>query len=215
MSVAALPWLALLLLGAGHGVNPAMGWLFAVARGLQERRGSAVWRTLLPLALGHALAIAVTVAAALAVGRAMPTGWTPWLVAATLFGFGCYRLVAHRHPSAGGMRVGAWALVGWSFLIASAHGAGLMVLPFVLPDASPGGEHAGHMGALASPAGREQLAGIAAALIHTAGYLLVTGVVAAVVYRKLGLRMLRSAWINLDLVWALALIATALLTPLL
>lgn len=210
--VSSLPWLALLLLGAGHGVNPAMGWLFAVARGLQERRGSAVWRTLLPLAAGHALAIAVAVAVALAIGRSVPAGWLPWMVAAALFGFGCYRLVPHRHPSAGGMRVGARALVLWSFLVATAHGAGLMVLPFVLRDAPvPSGAHAGHAAGLAG----DQLAGLAAAMIHTAGYLLVTGVVAAVVYHRLGLRLLRSAWINLDLVWAVALIATAVLTPLL
>jgi hypothetical protein len=209
-----LPWLALLLLGAGHGVNPAMGWLFAVARGLQERRGSAVWRTLLPLALGHALAISATVMIALAIGRAIPATWVPWMVSGTLLCFGCYRLVRQRHPSAGGMRVGALALVAWSFLVASAHGAGLMLLPFLLRDAAPASPHDAHLAGLA-PGAAEQLTGLAAAMIHTTGYLLVTGAIAAVVYRKLGLRLLRSAWINLDLVWAVALIVTAVLTPLL
>lgn len=216
--------LALLGLGALHGVNPAMGWLFAVALGLQEKRGRAVWRALAPLAVGHAAAIGVVVALAVALGGLLPLDLVRWLVAGSLFGLGVYRLFRHRHPRYGGMRVGARQLAVWSFLMATAHGAGLMVLPFVLggPGAAGAAEarvvrgHAAHaaVGPMTAGIASEQLAGVLMTLVHTAGYLLVTGLVAVVVYEKVGLRLLRRAWINLDLVWSTALVATAVATVL-
>lgn len=216
--IASLPWIALLALGAVHGINPAMGWLFAVGLGLQERDRGRVWGALGPLALGHGLAVAATVAVAAAVGLVIPPSVLKWIVAVLLAGFGVAHLVRHRHPRAGGMRVDWRELTTWSFLMASAHGAGLMVLPFVL-DATVAGA-AGGAGAAAAhgtmpvaglPA--EPLAGLAASAVHTGGYLLVAGLVAVIVYEWLGLRLLRSAWINLDVLWAGALIATAALTP--
>ena len=208
----------LLLLGGAHGLNPAMGWLFAVSLGLQEGSGRAVWQALVPLAVGHALAIGATLVAAAVLGMALPLKWIRWIAAAALLGFGLWHLVRHRHPRWGGMRVGARDLAIWSFIMASAHGAGLMALPFVLGpsaerDAVQAG-HTGHLGGLVTPgpAGGDPV-GLLAAMFHTSGYLLVTGVVAVVVYYKLGLRLLRTAWINLDLIWALALILTALVTP--
>ena len=214
-----LPWIALLALGAVHGINPAMGWLFAVALGLQERDRRVVWGALGPLALGHAAAIAVALLAAAVLGLVIPLSALKWLVAALLAGLGIAQLLRHRHPRRGGMRMGPKDLAVWSFLMASAHGAGLMALPFLLGAGPEGAEHAAghaHHGTV-SLAGlpQEQLVGIAATVVHTAGYLLVTGIVAVVVYEKLGLRLLRKAWINLDLLWAGALIATAALTPLL
>lgn len=217
-----LPWAALLALGAVHGVNPAMGWLFAVALGLQEEDRRRVWTALAPLALGHALAVAAAVAAAALLGRLVPLRVLKWAVAATLLAFGVAHLIRHRHPARGGMRVDWKDLTLWSFLVASAHGAGLMVVPFVLDataDGAPGGAGAGAAEDLSSGAPplaglpQEPLAGLAATLLHTGAYLLVTGLLAVVVYEKLGLRLLRSAWINLDLLWAGALIATAVLTP--
>lgn len=210
---------SLLALGALHGVNPAMGWLFAVALGLQERNGRAVWRALPPLALGHALAIAVVVAAVVLLGVAIPPRALRWGVAATLLAFGGYRLARHRHPRYGGMRVGPRELTVWSFLMASAHGAALMVLPFVIADpggtggAQPMDMHGGHA-VLAAGILPGQVAGLTVTLVHTAAYLLVTGAMAALFYRKLGLRVLRTAWINLDLVWSAALVVTALATAL-
>ena len=109
-----------------------MGWLFAVGRGLQERDRRAVWRALGPLAVGHALAIAVAVLLAIALGQMLPLRWLRWIVAAALLAVGVDGLVRHRHVRLGGMRVSARELATWSFLMASAHGAGLMVLPFVL-----------------------------------------------------------------------------------
>jgi hypothetical protein len=214
--------LVLLALGAAHGVNPAMGWLFAVALGLQEQRRGAVWGALMPLAAGHALAIAAALLAAALLGLVLPVAALKWIAAATLLGFGVLHLSRHRHPRYGGMRVGAKDLTIWSFLMASAHGAGLMAVPFLLAAAPPHGAHAhgadasahaGHFAAAALPAG-DPLA-LLAVLVHTAGYLLVTAVLAALVYEKLGLRLLRTAWLNLNLIWAVALILTALLTPLL
>lgn len=220
--ITSLPWVALLALGAVHGINPAMGWLFAVGLGLQEEDRSEVWGALPPLALGHALAVAASVAGAAALGLLVPLAALKWIVAAILAAFGVAHLLRHRHPGRGGMRVGWTDLTIWSFLVASAHGAGIMVLPFVL-DVTVGGGNGPVAGGSAGAAGhaagplaglpQEPLAGAAATLVHTGGYLLVTGVVAVIVYEKLGLRLLRSAWINLDLLWAGALVATAVLTP--
>ena len=210
----AISWPAFLLLGAGHGINPGMGWLFAVALGLQERRGRAVWRALPPLALGHALAVGAVVAVAALVGLVVPATTLRWLVAAILLTVGVWRLRRSRHPRYGGMRAGARDLTIWSFLMASAHGAGLMVLPFVVgangAADDPHTLHATHAShAALVPA--EALAGLLATAVHTAGYLLVTGILALLVYRYFGLRLLRRAWINLDAIWAGALIATAVL----
>lgn len=191
-----------------------MGWLFAVALGMQEEERGAVWRALGPMALGHALAIAAAIAAAALVGLVIPLSTLKWIVAGLLVAFGVSQLVRHRHPRGSGMRVGGKELTVWSFLMATAHGAGLMVLPFVLgPTADPvaGSTTPGAASLAGLPA--EPVVGIAATLLHTAGYLFVTGLVAAIVYEKVGLRFLRSAWINLDLLWALALIATAAVTP--
>lgn len=213
MSCPAWPFAAILLLGVWHGINPGMGWLFAVALGLQERKGAAVWGALLPLALGHGLAIATALLLAALVGLVVPPLALKWLLVALLVGFGAYRLVSHRHPRYGGMRMSAGALTIWSFLMASAHGAGLMVLPFVLgmPSATPGiGGHPEHLGGMGDPA-----VALAATLVHSAAYLLVTALVAWVVYHRLGVRILRQTWVNLDLVWAAALILTAVLTPML
>jgi hypothetical protein len=208
-------WLTLAGLGAVHGVNPGMGWLFAVALGLQEGRARAVWRALTPLALGHALAIGAAVLAALAVGRVVPAEALRWLVGAALVTLGVARLVRHRHPRYGGMQVGFRELTAWSFLMASAHGAGLMLLPLLIGAAAGPARahsHATHLMAASLvpglPAAGPLALGLEATGLHTAGYLLVTGLVALLVYRKLGLRMLRTMWINLDLIWGGALVVT-------
>ena len=212
MDFAPLPLLALAGLGALHGINPGMGWLFAVGLGLQRQERSAVWQALGPLALGHALAVAAAVSVMVLVGRAVPPGGVKVLVAVALIGMGLYRLVRHRHSRYGGMQVNRRQLTMWSFLMASGHGAGLMVLPLLTGKAAPSSGHAHHAMAIAAMMPPMEWSGIAAALAHTAGYLLVTGVVAVLVYEKLGLRLLRSAWINIDLIWSVALIATGLVT---
>jgi len=203
-------WL-MLLLGAYHGINPGMGWLFAVALGMQERKGSAVARALVPIALGHTLSIGIVVLAAAFLGMVLPTVAIRYPVAALLFGLGIFSLVRHHHPRWVRMQVGFLDLTLWSFLMASAHGAGLMLLPVLLRSRTVeaadhlAGHH--HTSAAASP-----FAAMLATAVHTIGYLAVTGLIAWVVYSKLGLAVLRKAWLNLNLVWAAALVVTSMVT---
>ncbi|MGA7625405.1 MAG: hypothetical protein WB630_24610 [Candidatus Acidiferrales bacterium] len=203
-------WL-LLLLGAYHGINPGMGWLFAVALGMQEEKGSAVGRALVPIALGHALAIGIVVLAAAFLGMALPLTVIRYSVAALLVGLGIYCLLLHHHPRWVRMQVGFRDLTVWSFLMASAHGAGLMLLPVLLGNSTveAHGQIAGH--AHTSPA-TSPLAGMLATAVHTTAYLAMTGLLAWVVYRKFGLALLRKTWFNFNLVWGAALIATGVFT---
>lgn len=220
------PWAALFLLGAYHGVNPGMGWLFAVALGMQKKRASAVWQSLVPIAVGHFVAIAVVVAAAVIAGAVLPLRYIKIAAACVLLAFGLFLLIRKRHPRWGGMQIGFRDLAIWSFLMASAHGAGFMLLPILLKmsalhSAADFGDSAHHFHALGfaglstggpgpvgSWFGGPWTASIAL-LVHTLGYLLVTGLIAFVVYKKLGVDILRKTWVNLDLIWAVALIATA------
>lgn len=203
-------WL-MLLLGAYHGMNPGMGWLFAVALGMQERKGSAVARALVPIAFGHALAVGIVVLAAAFLGMALPREAIRYPVAALLLGLGIFSLVRHYHPRWVRMQVGFRDLTLWSCLMASAHGAGLMVVPVLLGSSTveAAGQMAGHhhTAAAAGP-----LAALLATAVHTTAYLAVTGLIAWVVYSKLGLGILRKAWLNLNLVWAVALVIAGLVT---
>ena len=221
-------WVSIALLGSLHGVNPAMGWLFAASLGLQAQSGRAVWYALAPLALGHALSVAAALATAAVLGVALPPAVMRWIAAAMLLGFGVLHLRPHAHlrwlRGVSGMCVGPRDLTTWSFLVSSAHGAGLMVLPFVLgqssmttggnADAHSGvGGHAAHLAGVAMSGAGGTTAALFATLLHTAGYCAAAGAIAWVVYRRLGLRFLRSAWINMNVVWAGALIVTAVATP--
>jgi len=212
MGHADITWPALFALGAGHGVNPAMGWLFAVALGFQRGSRRAVWSALGPLAIGHALAMVLALGVAVLVGLILPLTALKWIVGALLVGLGMYRLVRSRHIVYGGMRVKPAELATWSFLMATAHGAGLMVLPLVMGRAAPAlpVEHAHHMAAAMLGLGATDWIGLSVALVHTAGYLLVTGIIAVIVYERVGVRFLRTAWVNLDLIWAVALVGTGL-----
>jgi hypothetical protein len=205
----ALWWM--LLLGAYHGINPGMGWLFAVALGMQEQKGSAVARSIIPLAVGHALAIAVVVLAAALLGMVVPLTTVRYGVAAFLIGLGIWSLVKHWHPRWVRMQVGFRDLTVWSFLMASAHGAGLMVVPVLLGSGTveAAGRMAGHHQTAASVS---PLAGMIASLVHTIAYLAVTAVLAWAVYRKVGLGILRKTWFNFNLLWGVALIITGLFT---
>jgi hypothetical protein len=204
------PWTALFLLGAYHGINPGMGWLFAVALGMQEKTSRAVWRALGPITVGHALAIGVVVVLAGLVQVVLPLHSLKIGVVFILFAFGLYRLLRHRHPRYGGMQVGFGDLTIWSFLMASAHGAGLMVLPvlFRMSGGGMAGDSAASMHHVHMSAFGGATTNLAAVVIHTLGYLVVTGFVAWMVYAKLGLALLRKAWMNLDLIWAVALVVT-------
>jgi len=187
-----------------------MGWLFAVALGMQERRRGAVISALLPLGLGHALAVAAAIVVALLAGAVLPLHWLRWLVAGILTVLGLSRLFWHRHPRWASMRVTAGALTLWSFLMASAHGAGLMVVPVFL-GLSMANIHHAHHHTMAMAAGTPTRALLAISL-HAVGYLIVTAVIALLVFDKLGVGILRKAWFNLDLVWAVTLIGTGMIS---
>jgi hypothetical protein len=203
----AWPWIALAGLGAFHGLNPAMGWLFAVALGLQRRRRAAVLQSLVPIAAGHALSVSVVVLAVSALRILIDPRALQIACGVLLIGFGLYRLLA-RHRGRFGMQVGAGQLVAWSFLMATAHGAGLMLVPVLLgmPQGSAPSEHA-H---LSSHVMNVMQQGTAIALlavgIHTLAMLCTAGAVGVSIYQWVGLAFLRRGWINLDLIWIIALL---------
>jgi|ERR1700752_4233108 len=203
------PWLVLFGLGAYHGVNPAMGWLFAVSLGLQNKSRRAVLSAIPPIALGHAISIALVVALLWVAQASLPLKWVRYGAAVILFSFGFARFMRSRHPKWVGMRVGFRDLTLWSFLMASAHGAGLMLVPILIGSAEHS-EHSSHTAHLASHGMAEPLQWLAAVVVHTTGYLLVSVLIALVVYEKLGLALLRRAWFNVDVLWMLALMVSGL-----
>lgn len=200
------PWLALVGLGAFHGINPAMGWLFAVALGLHRRSRAVVLESLVPIALGHALAVALVALAVVALGMAINQQAIRIASGVLLVGWAVYHwLYGSRHRVRVGMRTGMAGLALWSFLMASGHGAGLMLVPVLLP-LGRGGSPASHLAASGSLP-----VSLAAVGVHTLAMLSVTGVIAVVVYERVGLAFLRRGWINLDLLWTAALVATGLI----
>jgi hypothetical protein len=214
------PLLILMAFGAYHGLNPGMGWLFALSLGLQRQSERAIWISLVPIAAGHAASLALVALLVVAGARFITTTSLQVGTALLLLGFGLYKVFNYyRHPRWVGMQVSLRDLAWWSFLMAMAHGAGLMIAPVVLamtqpeqpasaaveaaPSATPPAAvaHTGHQ--LAAGAGVEVALGV---LVHTLAMLAVMAVVAWVVYKKFGLSILRRHWFNFDLVWAAALL---------
>ncbi|RAN93380.1 hypothetical protein GAR05_05596 [Micromonospora saelicesensis] len=205
MTVTILATLA--ALGAFHGLNPAMGWLFAVARGLQERSRLALLRALPPIAAGHLASVAIVAALVSATRSVTASSALAVVGGVVLVAFGLWRLLSERHFRWAGMRLSAAQLAAWSFLMSSAHGAGLMLLPVLVAEPVPGG-HSGHLAA--APVGA--LSGLAAAGVHTVAMLGVALAVALLVYQVLGVGVLRRAWFNVDRLWAGVLVAAGLVT---
>ncbi len=195
------PWLTLAGLGAFHGLNPAMGWLFAVALGLHRQSFRVVLISLLPIALGHAIAVAVVVAAVVALGIAIDQRIIRLSAGILLIAWAIYHTVyGHRHRVRIGMQTGMAGLALWSFLMATAHGAGLMLVPALIS-----------LRLAATPAREITASGslpmsLAAIGLHTLAMLTVTGAIAVIVYKWLGLAFLRRGWINLDWLWTAALV---------
>jgi hypothetical protein len=186
--------------GAYHGLNPGMGWLFALSLGLQRRSERAIWISLLPITVGHAGSLFLIGVLILAGFRFISSDVLQLFTGMLLIGFGIYKVFRYyRHPRWVGMKVGMRDLTRWSFLMAIAHGAGLMIAPALLNIAAPA--HAGHQ--MAGNSSGAVLLGIA---LHTGAMLLMMSVVAWFVYRRFGLAVLRQKWINFDLIWAVALI---------
>jgi hypothetical protein len=205
------PWLGLMGLGAFHGLNPAMGWLFSVALGLQHRsRAKVVW-ALLPIAAGHAASIAAVVILITSVRRFADLDALRWTAAAILIAFGLYRVAARHKPRYTGMQVGFRDLAAWSFVMATGHGAGLMLLPLLLR-LPANVVHAAHAHpASGLPVTADLMGALLAVGVHTLAMLAVAGVIAVAVYDWFGLAFLRRGWINLDLVWSLALFAAGVI----
>lgn len=200
---------ALAALGAFHGLNPAMGWLFVVARGMQERSHWALLRSLPPIALGHLASVAIVAAVVSATRSVLAANVVGIAGGILLVGYGLWRLLSERHFRWAGMRMSLAQLAGWSFLVSSAHGAGLMLLPVLATEPMPAG-HAGHAGMAGAPVAA--LDGLAAAGVHTISMLTVMASCALIVYQFVGVSILRRAWFNMDRVWAGVMVGTGALT---
>lgn len=200
------PWLMLAGLGAFHGINPAMGWLFSVALGLHRKSRRIVWLSLIPIAVGHAVSIAAVVLAVLAVGFVVDQRVLELIAGMLLIGWAAYHaFYGHRHRVRIGMQTGLVGLGIWSFLMATAHGAGLMLVPVILPLCLSSGPAAKLTAAGSLPIS------LAAIGVHMAAMLGVTAAVAILVYEWIGVGFLRRGWINLDYLWTAALVATGLI----
>jgi hypothetical protein len=195
-----MSWVVIGLLGTYHGLNPAMGWLLATALGLQERRASAVVRALPPIFLGHAASVAVVVAATALADSLVPTATLRWIGASVLLGSSVLVFRRRAHPRRAGMRLGAGGLVAWSFVMASSHGAGLMLLPALF-----GSTHAHHGG---------PPAGIAVLVVHSAAMLLAMTTAALFAFHLTGVGALRRVWVDTNAVWAIALAASGVMVML-
>jgi hypothetical protein len=199
-------WLAVVAFGVWHGLNPAMGWPLAVANGLAARRDAAVFATALPLAFGHLLAMAVVL---------VPFAVLAWVVewsrgirlgaGLLVLGFGVYLLLRRRHPRFLA-RVPPARLALWSFLMATAHGAGLMLVPIALGLCTPAGD-AGHERLMAT-LGASVATALWVAVVHTAVMIGCGLVLAWLVYRWLGLRFITRSWFDLDAVWGASLVVS-------
>jgi len=194
-------WLAIAGLGLFHGINPAMGWLFAVALGLNRHNERIVWLSLIPIALGHALAVGVTLLAVLALGLVLDLSQLRRVAGVIVLAWAAWHAVyGRRHSVRVGMQTGLAGLLLWSFLMANAHGAGLMLIPAVIPlclAAAPAHE--------LTAGGSAEIA-FAALALHTGTMLAVIGIISITVYKWIGVAFLRRGWVNLDLLWTMALI---------
>jgi hypothetical protein len=209
----AWPYILLGLLGAYHGINPAMGWLFAVALGMQERSRRAVLRSLLPIAIGHECSIVLVAVLVVGLGLVADTHVLHVGAGIALIAFGIFRFVRPRaHFRWTKLRVNRRELGWWSFLMSTAHGAGLMVAPVLIGAGATAAEASDHdlehvHAAIISPA-----AGALALLLHVASMMLVMAIVSVVVYEKLGVAILRQAWLNTEWLWAGAFVMAGFVT---
>jgi hypothetical protein len=197
-------WAAVVGSGVFHGVNPAMGWLFATALGLQRGSRTALLSALPPIALGHAAAILLFTSSAAALGAWLPAAGLHWLLGALLIVWAvCQQAFGHRHRVRVGMTAGFAGLAAWSALMATLHGAGLMLMPAMLPLCG--------VGAGGSAAANTLVVSLLFTALHTLTTLVTTAAIALVVYEYLGLELLRRGWINFDWLWRGALLATGTL----
>jgi len=200
-------WLAIAGLGAWHGLNPGMGWLLAVSNGLQARQGRGVLLALPPIAAGHLLAVGVALLPFVLLGLYLERlDGIRGAAGLVLVGFGAYKLASPRHPRFLA-RVRPTHLALWSFMMATAHGAGLMLVPVVLGLCGDDAVAHAHHRAVRELAGGNLGIALNAVTVHTAAMVLTGGAIAWVVYRYVGLRLRARAGVNVDLLWAVLLVA--------
>lgn len=198
-------WLAVVVSGIYHGVSPGMGWPLAVSAGLMDRSARALVAALWPLSIGHLLAVLLIVlpfallAALVEWQRQIQIGASLLVIA-----FGIFRLINRRHPRALA-RIRPTQLGLWSFVVAIAHGAGLMLVPIYLGLCRTAASDSGHT-ATSALVGANLSTAVLVALVHSAAMIAAGGLSAWLVYRYLGLRFVSRSWFNLDAVWAVSLI---------
>jgi hypothetical protein len=200
-------WGAVILSGLYHGVNPGMGWPLAVSAALMEGNRRAMGKALVALAAGHFLSMT-----AILLPFSLMTALVTWQMqirigaGALVVLMGLYLLINRRHPRFLA-RVHPARLALWSFLAALAHGAGLMLVPIYLGicgiETGPAEGHEAAQALMGQNIGTAFLV----ALVHTLAMTLAGGILALVIYLWLGLKFLSRTWFNLDIVWALSLVA--------
>ena len=207
------PWVLVALLGAYHGLNPAMGWHFAVALGMQEGDRRAVLRALPPIAVGHEASIVLAAALVLGLGLLADTAALHMGAGIALFVFGIFRFIKPRaHFRWVKARVSRGELAWWSFLMSTAHGSGLMVAPVLIGAGAGTAEAQDHAIAAAQEQGLSLLGSGVAVVLHVGAMLAVMGLLAVLVYDRWGLSVLRKGWVNLDAVWAGAFVLAGVIT---
>jgi hypothetical protein len=209
------PWILMALLGAYHGLNPAMGWLFAVALGMQERDRKAVVGALPAIAIGHEASILLVALLVLGLGLLADGSALHLAAGVALIAFGLFRFVKPRaHFRWVRMTVNRKELTWWSFLMSTAHGAGLMVAPVLIGAgaATEAAASSDHAIAAAQDNGMSIAGGALAITLHVGAMLAVMAVVALLVYDHVGVQVLRKSWLNLDAVWAGAFVLAGVLT---
>lgn len=185
------------VLGVLHGLNPGMGWLFAVSYGLQERRRVAVVRALVPIGLGHEASVGLMAVAVVLFSSAVSQAVAVAVLALTMMCFGAWLFFRRRHFRWVGMNLSPFQLAWWSFLMSAVSGAGLMLAPVLV-----GGHAMGPDPLLSQALAGELVLAMTAAVLHATAMVLTSGIVAFAVLEILGLRFLTRAWINLDKLWA-------------
>jgi hypothetical protein len=198
-------WLTVIASGLYHGVNPGMGWPLAVSAGLMDKRPRALAAALVPLAAGHLLAM-LAVMLPFAFLLALVAWQRQIRIAASLLliGFGVFRLVERRHPRALA-RIRSSQLALWSFVVAIAHGAGLMLVPIYLGLCRQASLDAGDRAASSLVNANLEMAVLVAA-VHAAAMIAAGGSLAFLTFRYLGLQFISRSWFNLDLLWAVSLV---------
>jgi hypothetical protein len=204
-------WLAVVASGLYHGVNPGMGWPLAVSAGLMERTSHALAAALWPLTVGHLLAMLVVI-----LPFALLVALVEWQrqiqigASFVVIGFGLFRLVNPRHPRALA-RIRPTQLGVWSFAVAMAHGAGLMLVPIYLGLCGAADLDRKHEAAGALIDANLGMA-VLVSVVHSLAMIMAGGFCAWLVYRYLGLKFVSRSWFNLDAIWAGSLILVGTLS---